>query len=239
VPSTELANYVTAQNPDRFFYLGDVYDTGTATEFLDNYEPLYGAMAAKTDPVVGNHEWGKRATGYFPYWAGKRGWTPEEARHRSFVDAASGWQVIAYSSEDSVPEEAAWVAGEVAKHPGTCRIVMAHRGRYMVADADHGDNLDQEPVWAAFVDKTAISLVGHNHVYGRLEPIGGVNIIVSGAGGFVLRPLGTQTHAVAASKAGIATATKLVLRPGAADFSQVDKDGNVYDSGTIPCMPAA
>jgi hypothetical protein len=89
--SRALATYVTSQNPDRFFYLGDVYETGTAVEFANNYEPLYGALAAKTDPVLGNHESGNRSSGYYPYSQGKRGWTQEQAKHRSYVDA-SGWQ---------------------------------------------------------------------------------------------------------------------------------------------------
>ena len=42
--SRALADYVIAQNPDRFFYLGDVYETGTAAEFAGKYEPLYGAL---------------------------------------------------------------------------------------------------------------------------------------------------------------------------------------------------
>ncbi|MDX6707751.1 MAG: large repetitive protein [Solirubrobacteraceae bacterium] len=237
--STALANYVAAQNPDRFFYVGDVYETGTGADFANSYDPLYGAMAAKTDPVIGNHEFRKRSTGYYPYWIGKRGWTQAEAEHRSYVDTTSGWQVIAYSSEDNLAAEGAWIAGEVAKHPGTCRIAMGHKGRYVVADKDHGDNADQEPVWSSIIDKTAINLVGHNHLYGRLEPINGVTVIVSGAGGHVLRPLGTQQHAVAASTTMVATATRLVLRAGAADVSQVDADGNVYDSTTIPCTPAS
>lgn len=236
--SLELANYVKAQNPDRFFYLGDVYETGTATEFASNYDPLYGSMASITDPVIGNHESGNRTTGYYPYWQGKRGWTQEQAKHRSYVDAASGWQIVAYSSEESMTGEGAWVAGEVAKHAGTCRVVMAHKGRHVVVDTAHNDNTEQEPVWSAIVNKTAINLVGHNHIYGRLAPISGVNAIVSGAGGHGLRTLGTQHHPVAASKTLVATATKLVLRPGAADFWQVDKNGTVYDSGTINCTPA-
>ena len=42
----------------------------------------------------------------------------------------------------------------------------------------------------ALVGTTAINLVGHNHIYGRLEPIRGVHVIVSGAGGHDLRDLG-------------------------------------------------
>ena len=236
-PSRELADYVKARNPDRFFYLGDVYETGTATEFANNYEPLYGSMASKTDPVVGNHEYGNRATGYFPYWQGKRGWTQEQALHRSYVDA-SGWQVIAYSSEGDMTAEGAWVAGEVARHGGTCRIVMAHKGRHVVTDTAHGDNSEQEAIWSQIIGKTALNLVGHNHVYGRLAPVDGIGVIVSGAGGHGLRSLGTQHHTVAGSKTGVPTATRLVLRPGEAEFQQVDKDGVVYDSGTISCTPA-
>jgi hypothetical protein len=238
--SSALANYVKAQNPDRFFYLGDVYETGTAMEFANKYDPLYGAMAAKSDPVIGNHESGNRSTGYYPYWQGKRGWTQEQAKHRSYVDAASGWQVIAYSSEESnISTEGSWVASQVTKHAGTCRIVMAHKSRHVVADTAHNDNIEQEPIWSSIINKTAINLVAHNHIYGRLAPLNGVNVLVSGAGGHGLRSLGTQHHAVAASKTGVATATRLVLRPGAADFAQVDANGTVYDSGTITCTPAS
>jgi len=236
-----LADYVKIQNPDRFFYLGDVYETGTAEEFNSNYDPLYGSMASITDPVIANHEYGNRTTGYYPYWQNKRGWTQEQAKHRSYVDAASGWQIIAYSSETDMVAEGAWVASQLAKYSGTCRIVMAHRGRHVVEDTGHviNDNADQEGVWSQIIDRTAINLVGHNHLYGRLAPLNGVNVFVSGAGGHGLSSLGTQHHTVAASVTGIATATRLVLRRGSADFSQVDSNGTVYDAGSITCVPGS
>lgn len=98
--------------------------------------------------------------------------------------------------------------------------------------------LSQEPVWTKIVNTTAINLVGHNHICGRLAPISAVNVFVSGAGGHRLSSPGTQHHAIAKSKTFVATATRLVLRPGAADYQQVDKNGTVYDSGTIGCVPA-
>ena len=237
-PSRDLANYVKSQNPDRFFYLGDVYDTGTASEFTNRYDPLYGSLASITDPLLGNHEYSNRGTGYYPYWQNKRGWTQEQAKHRSYVDR-SGWQVIAYSSETDMTKERDWVASALAKHSGTCRIVMAHKGAHVVVDTSHGDNSSQNGVWSTISNKAAINLVGHNHIYGRLAPINGVNVIVSGAGGHGLRSLGTQHHTVADSQTGVATATRLVLRQGFADFQQVDKSGTPYDSGTITCTPAS
>jgi hypothetical protein len=197
-----LARYVARQRPARFLYLGDVYEGGTAGEFARHYDPVYGALARRTDPVLGNHEFAQRAAGYFPYWRRARGWSRVRARHRAYVDA-SGWQVIAYSSESDPAREAAWVRRQVARHAGTCRIAFGHRGRYA-----------------------------------RLKPIDGVTVLLSGAGGHDLREPGTQRHAVASVEAGVPTATRLVLRKGAADFRQVDAEGRVYDSGTIRCTPA-
>ena len=209
--------YIEGQDPDRFFYLGDVYDTGTAEEFERNYDPLYGDLAGRTDPVIGNHEYPNVESGYYPYWQGKRGWTEAQAKHRSYIDPESGWQVIAYSSETEPAAEARWVMRQIDKQDGTCR----HRARAPRAVLDRrlathgqrrpGAHLD------ALAGKTAINLAAHSHVYGRLEPIDGVTVIVSGQGGHDIRELGPQQHEVAASTAGATSVTRLVLRPGEAE----------------------
>jgi acid phosphatase type 7 len=237
--AAELASYVEKQEPDRFFYLGDVYETGTAAEFERNYDPLYGELADRTDPVIGNHEYPNVENGYYPYWQGKRGWTEAQAKHRSYIDSDSGWQVIAYSSETDAAAEARWVARQIDKQDGTCRIALAHRARYSIADSQHTDNVDQEPVWKVLAGTTAINLAAHSHVYGRLEPIDGVNVIVSGQGGHDIRELGQQQqHQVAASTAGATSVTRFVLRPGEAELTQVDPDGTTYDNETIACERA-
>jgi len=232
-----LARFVRSRRPDRFLYLGDVYERGTRAEFRTNYHPLYGRLARRTDPVLGNHEFKRRAKGYYPFWARRRGFSRERARHRAYVDE-TGWQLIAYSSESSPTVEAEWLRGQVAAHRGTCRLAAAHRGRYVVADDEHGDSPEQQPLWDALAGRTAINLVGHNHLYGRLTPIAGVHVLVAGAGGHSLRPADEQPHAVAALEAGVPSALRLVLRRGRADFKQFDASGRVYDSGTITCMPA-
>jgi hypothetical protein len=236
--AAELASYVEDQDPDRFFYLGDVYETGSAAEFERNYDPLYGELVDRTDPVIGNHEYPNVENGYYPYWQGKRGWTEAQAKHRSYIDSDSGWQVIAYSSETAAAAEARWVSHQIEKQDGTCRIALAHRARYSVADSQHTDNVDQASIWKMLAGTTAINLAAHSHVYGRLEPIDGITVIVSGQGGHDIRELGPQQHPVAASTAGATSVTRLVLRPGQAELTQVGPDGKTYDSDTIECERA-
>jgi hypothetical protein len=236
--AAELASYVKDQDPDRFFYLGDVYETGSAAEFERNSDPLYGELVDRTDPVIGNHEYPNVENGYYPYWQGKRGWTEAQAKHRSYIDSDSGWQVIAYSSETDAAAEARWVSHQIEKQDGTCRIALAHRARYSVADSQHTDNVDQASIWKMLAGTTAINLAAHSHVYGRLEPIDGITVIVSGQGGHDIRELGPQQHPVAASTAGATSVTRLVLRPGQAELTQVGPDGKTYDSDTIECERA-
>jgi hypothetical protein len=108
----------------------------------------------------------------------------------------------------------------------------------VVADTSHSDNPEQEPVWRALQGRAVINLIGHEHLYGRLEPMGGVHVIVSGAGGHDLRDLGEQHHQVAASSTHVPTASRLVLRRGEAELTQMDATGNVHDRTTIACVPA-
>jgi hypothetical protein len=243
--SAALADAILARRPDGLLYLGDVYESGTASQFGSNYEPLYGPLADRTSPVIGNHEMPNRDVGYDPYWAAERGWTARDARHRAFV-TPEGWQIIAYSSEHQEADflagrtrERDWFAARMAEHQGTCRIVIAHKGRYTVADDSHADNPAQEPIWRLMRGRTALNIVGHNHIYGRLAPIDGVTVIVSGAGGHDMRRLGAQSHVVAAALTGVPVALRLTLRVGAADFQTIGADGAVHDAGTVTCTPPA
>ncbi len=240
--SRALAAFVVAQKPDRFFYLGDVYEAGTRREFEDHYDDVYGPLAERTDPVLGNHEFANRRSGYYPYWRRERGWSSERAKHRSYV-LPQGWQIIAYSSEHPARGEARWVGRQIDQYRGTCRIAIAHRGHHVLADSAHGDERRQERIWAELRNKTVLQLVAHVHVAGRLRRKNGVHVIVSGGGGAQLRRLAREQprdHAVAevvSKRGGKHTATKLTLRRGVASYQQVDEDGTVHDSRRFICTP--
>ncbi len=240
--SRALAAFVVAQKPDRFFYLGDVYEAGTRREFEDHYDDVYGPLAERTDPVLGNHEFANRRSGYYPYWRRERGWSSERAKHHSYV-LPQGWQTIAYSSEHPARGEARWVGRQIDQYRGTCRIAIAHRGHHVLADSAHGDERRQERIWAELRNKMVLQLVAHVHVAGRLRRKNGVHVIVSGGGDAQLRRLAREQpgdHAVAevvSKRGGKHTATKLTLRRGVASYQQVDEDGTVHDSRRFICTP--
>src|SRR5690349_2083958 len=64
---------VNRARPDLFLYLGDVYESGTRSEFRRWYQPRFGHLAGITMPTPGNHEFPNRFSGYYPYWARHKG----------------------------------------------------------------------------------------------------------------------------------------------------------------------
>ena len=76
VRADRVAALVRRGEPDRFLYLGDVYETGTAKEFRRWYHPRFGRLAHITEPTIGNHEWDNRFQGYYRYWYRRKGAAP-------------------------------------------------------------------------------------------------------------------------------------------------------------------
>jgi hypothetical protein len=144
--SKAVAAVIAGGHPDRFLYLGDVYPNGSAADFRRAYDPVYGRLAARTAPTPGNHEWGQRAQGYFPYWKRKLG--HDLAPWYAF-DLA-GWQILSLNSEaphGPGSPQLRWLSRELAT-PGTCRLAYWHRPRFS-AGLVHGDAPDTAPLWNA------------------------------------------------------------------------------------------
>ena len=80
---------------DRLFYLGDVYESGTAAEFANNYHPSWGRFKAITSPTPGNHEWDNRAQGYDPYWGAL---APQNGGGHYYSYNLAGWHVVSLNS---------------------------------------------------------------------------------------------------------------------------------------------
>jgi hypothetical protein len=236
-PAKQLARTIKRDRPERFLYLGDVYDSGTRAEFARNYNPVYGALAPITAPTPGNHDWANRASGYFPYWKSKRG----RALRPWYRFKLAGWEVLSLNSEAQHgpgSPQVRWLKQRLAAAPGDCRLVFWHRPRFS-AGRVHGDQSDIAPLWDAVQGRAALVVNGHEHDSQRLKPAGGTLGLVAGAGGASFYSLNRGDSRLAWGDDGVPAALRIELVPGSARFEFRTAAGRVLDSGSATCSPAA
>jgi hypothetical protein len=224
-----VAERIAAKPFDRLLYLGDVY----GSNFERAYGPTYGALAAKTDPTPGNHDWPDYKDQYESYW--------RDTRKRPVPDwyafRAGGWEILSLNSEvshDTGSPQERWLRGEVREPAGTCRLAFWHRPRFSASTAHHGDQPDTQPLWEPLVGHAAIVLTGHDHDMQRFKPVDGITEFVSGAGGHEHYELSEDPRVAFGNDADYG-ALRLELRPGRAAYTFVATDGRVLDRGIVRC----
>ncbi|MFO1398909.1 MAG: metallophosphoesterase [Burkholderiales bacterium] len=182
--------------------LGDhAYDTGTASEFANCYDPTWGhAAKSRTRPAPGNHDYYTQdAAAYFDYFGAAAG--PDRRGWYSFDFA--GWHFIALNSLTEVQPgspQYEWLKADLARTRDTlCTIAYWHFPAFN-SGADYGSVLSMRPMFEALYDGgVEIVLSGHEHIYeryapqradGTADPLRGVRQFVVGTGGHTLNGLG-------------------------------------------------
>jgi hypothetical protein len=226
---------IARDKPDRFLYLGDVYPVGSASAYRSAYNPVYGRLASRTDPTPGNHDWGLRDQGYFPYWRSKLG----HSVGTWFATEAGGWQLLSLNSEaphGPGSPQLRWLARRL-RAPGTCRLAFWHRPRYS-AGTVHGDQPDVAPLWNALRGHAALVLNGHEHDLQRYRPRDGLVEIVAGAGGNGHYALKQSVRGLAFGNDTTYGAARIELEPGVAHVKIVAAGRKTLDATDVPCTPA-
>ena len=219
--------------PDRFLYLGDVYETGTADEFRRWYHPRFGALARITDPTIGNHEWGNRFSGYYPYWAARKGrrqgpWSSTRI---------AGWEILSLNSEaphDPGSPQVRWLERALAE-PGNCRIAFLHRPR--LSAGAYGNAADLAPLWSRLAGRARIVLSGHDHNLQRHRPRRGLTQYVVGAGGRARYALRAGNPTLAWGRDDVDGALRMVLEPGRALLEFRSPSRRLLDRSRVTCSP--
>jgi calcineurin-like phosphoesterase family protein len=227
-----LARRIAAAGPNRFLYLGDVYDRGTAAEFLTNYRAVYGRLARITAPTPGNHDWPNHVKGYDPYWRRVTGKAPPAF----YAFTVAGWRMLSLNSEiahGGGSVQLRWLRRQL-RAPGTCRIAFWHRPRYSAGR--HGDQEDMAPVWQALRGHARIVVTGHDHDMQRFKPRDGIIGFVSGAGGRSHYGIDRGHRGLAFANDRDWGALRLELQPGRARFAFVTSTGRTLDSGSTRCQ---
>lgn len=230
--SAGLVERIVAARPDRFLYLGDVYERGTPGDFLENYGPTFGRLASITAPTPGNHDWPRHLTGYDPYWRSKTGFpTPPWYAFR-----LAGWELLSLNSQadhGADSEQLRWLRGHLGRRPGTCRLAFWHRPRFNAGE--HDDQVDVQPFWDALRGRAVLVLNGHDHNVQRFRPVNGITQIIAGAGGRSRYEVDAADPRLAFARDGVEAALRLDLRPGRAAVTVISSGGRVLDRSSLRC----
>jgi len=175
-----------------FVPLGDIqYENGEYAAFREVYDKSFGRFKDITAPVAGNHEWYiEGASGYFRYF-GKAAGTPEKP-WRSF-SPMKGWRILLLDSNcefvggcEPTSPQGRWIKATMKAHPTDCVLAAWHHplrtsGEYYgVTDSSDRAAELWESAKAAGVD---VVLNGHDHLYERFKPLGGIQQFTVGTGG--------------------------------------------------------
>ena len=193
--SNAVAASIVRANPALFFYLGDVYEDGTFTEYRNHYGissmdvpgggTLWGKIANITQPTFGNHEVTSRSA-FTDYWHGRPMFTSFTFGGVLFLDLWSGRTAFAVGSE-----QYRFVQDQLASAP-PCVVAVWHRPT-LSGSTVHSEIL---PMWQLLANGGAdLSLHGDAHYLAEYRPLNadlqpGTDAhmvqIIAGAGGHKL-----------------------------------------------------
>ena len=229
----KVAALVRRAQPDRFLYLGDVYENGTAADFRRWYHPRFGRLARITLPTIGNHEWGNRFAGYYRYWAGRKG---RKQPPWSKISIA-GWEILDLNSQaphGAGSPQVRWLESALTG-PGDCRIAFWHRPRY--SEGAYGGAPDLNPLWNRLAGHARIVLSGHDHNLQRHSPQNGITQYVVGAGGRGRYKLHRGPSTMVWGRDDVNGALRIVLNPGRALLEFRGARGRLLDRSHSTCSP--
>jgi hypothetical protein len=236
--------------PGTVFTAGDdAYESGTAAEFTNCYDPTWGRHKSRTLPAAGNHEYVTAgASGYFGYFGSSAG-DPAKGYYSTDV---GGWHVVILNSNcASISGGCAaggaqeqWLRADLAASTATCTLAVWHHALF--SSGAHGSTTAVRPLWQALFDGGADLVVsGHDHDYERFAPQNangvadpnfGIRELVVGTGGHGLRAFATVAANSEVREAGTFGVMKLTLHSASVDWEFVPIAGSTFsDKGSLTC----
>jgi chitodextrinase len=240
----QVIEQIDSWNPDMLLYLGDVYDRGTYTEFVNwAGDERWGRFYSITNPAPGNHEYQtKNAAGYLRYWASPPNY---------FAADTGDWHIVSLDSSEEFNQtqpgtgQYDWLADDLWYGDANCSLVFFHHSPFDLSS--EGGTTRMRPIFSLAAG-AGVDLVvsAHDHNYIRWKPMAaggiadpdGTTAFVVGTGGHFLYPFERSDSRVARGIDSNFGALRLELWQDRADFAWVTKGGAVLDSGTVPCSPA-
>jgi hypothetical protein len=230
------------------FVAGDnAYESGTAAEFRDCYDPTWGPFRTRTYPVPGNHDYGTPgATGYFDYFGARAG--PSGAGWYAY-DLGS-WRVYALNSNcaevgcGTGSQQELWLRDDLATSPRSCVLAYWHHPRF--SSGEHGNDASVAALWDdLYAAGAEVVINGHDHDYERFapqtpsgtsDPATGIREFVVGTGGASLRGFSTIRANSQVRDSGTHGVIKLTLGTAGYSWQFMPAGGGTFkDSGSGTC----
>jgi hypothetical protein len=232
------------------FTAGDnVYESGTASEFSNCYDPSWGRHKARTMPSVGNHEYATSgASGYFNYFGSAAG-DPNKGYYSYNL---GDWHVVVLNSMcekvggcGATSPMVTWLKNDLATPPAeACTLAYFHHPLF--SSGPHGNQTKMRPTWRALYRANAeVVISGHDHDYERFAPqtprgvadsTRGIREFVVGTGGrshYSFRTIKANSEVRNSDTYGV---LKLTLHPGSYDWQFIPVAGQTFtDSGSTSC----
>jgi hypothetical protein len=176
---------------------GDIaYESGTAKEFADCYDPSWGRHRSRTRPAPGNHEYETpNAAPYFAYFATSAG--APGLGYYSFDLGA--WHIVSLNSNVDAGAGSAqekWLRADLAASTAHCTLAYWHHPVF--SSGLHGNISVMKDIMRALYELNAdVVISGHDHDYERFgpqtadgvaDPARGIREFVVGTGGRSLTP---------------------------------------------------
>ncbi len=235
--------------PGTVYTTGDnAYESGTATEFTNCYDPTWGRHKARTRPSPGNHEYNTPgATGYFGYFKGAAG----DSSMGYYSYDLGEWHIISLNSMcenvggcKATSPMVTWLEQDLAANPKSCTLAYFHHPLF--SSGEHGNQTKMRPTWDALYEANAdVVLNGHDHDYERFAPQTprGAADSARGIREFVVGTGGGSHYSIVSTKPNSRVhntdtygVLKLTLHPTSYDWQFVREEGKSFtDSGTTSC----
>ena len=232
------------------FTAGDnAYNSGTASEFADCYEPSWGRHKARTKPAPGNHDYYTGdASGYFGYFGAATG-DPSKGYYSYNLGS---WHIIVVNSNcsevggcDAGSPQEQWLRVDLAANPAACTLAYWHHSRFSSSSV-HGSSTATQAIWQALYDYGAEVVVsGHDHDYerfapqdanGAADPAGGIRQFVVGTGGKSHYAFGAPIANSEVRNGDTYGVLKMTLHSTSFDWEFVPVAGKTFsDSGSQSC----
>ena len=233
------------------FTAGDnAYETGSAADYKNCYDPTWGQFKNRTRPAAGNHDWETpNAQAYRDYF----GTAAVNAQGDTWYSYDLGtWHIIVLDANCSNvggcgadSRQGKWLAADLVAHPATCTLAIWHQPRFSSGNR-HGNDKEVAPFWDALYKVGAeIVINGHDHDYERFapqdpdqraDPARGIREFVVGTGGAGLRGFDNPQPNSELRVSVVHGVLELTLHPKGYDWRWIPVKANVTgDRGSGTC----